>query len=140
MCPHRFHPFAFRGIHRMLALLFALGFASRAIAYEDRDGNRIDDRIDAVHTLGWSAAFVNGDPGQHMRIGVENAANVVYAIYVRYDHRPSMQDQVALSLTGVSMVWPFVNITYIESRATFAQIDLIRLLPGVTAVEAVPVD
>src|SRR5205814_3017511 len=49
-------------------------------------------------------------------------------------------DQAALAGTGVSMVWPFVNIHDIESRATWAQIQLIRVLPGVTAVEAVPVD
>ena len=131
---------ALHGIEWMLSLVLFLCLASTALAYEDRDGNRVDDRIDAVHTLGWNAAFVNGDPSQRMRIGVENPAAVVFAIYVGYDHPPTAQDQLALSATGVAMVWPFVNISYIESRATYAQIGLIRVLPGVTAVEAVPVD
>src|SRR5262249_10196487 len=122
----------------LLAVLLCL--SSTALAYEDRDGNRIDDRIDAVHAQGWNAAFVNGDPSQRMRIGVENPTNQVFATCVAHPHRPPTADQLALSAMGVTMVWPFVNISYIESRATFDQISLIRELPGVTAVEAVPVD
>jgi serine protease AprX len=37
------------------------------------------------------------------------------------------------------MAWPFQSIDYIESRATYAQVQLITTLPGVTHVEAVPV-
>ena len=81
----------------MLSLALVVCIASSALAYEDRDGNRLDDRIDAVHTFGWNAAFVNGDPGQRMRIGVENPAEVVYAIYVRYDHAPTTLDQTELA-------------------------------------------
>lgn len=130
-------------LHRiewMLSLVLVIGLASSALAYEDRDGNRVDDRIDDVHTLGWNAAFVNGDVQQRMRIGVENPADVVFAIYVSYDHKPTTLDETSLAATGVSMVWPFMNIDYIESRATYAQVQAIRLLPGVTGVEAVPVD
>src|SRR5262249_24523921 len=133
-----------RGIEWMLNLALALaglaGLAAPALAYVDRDGNRIDDRIDAVHTQGWNAAFENGDPAKRMAIGVENPANVVFAIYVGYDHKPTALDQTALTATGVTMAWPFMNIAYVESRATYAQIETIRALPGVTRVEAVPVD
>ena len=128
------------GIEWMLSLVLVSCLASSALAYQDLDHNRIDDRIDAVHTLGWNAAFVNGDPTQRMSIGVESPAEIVFAVYVRYDHAPTAADRTALAGTGVSMVWPFVNIHDIESRATWTQIQLILLLPGVTAVEAVPVD
>jgi len=122
------------------ALALLAGLVPAAFAYEDRDGNKIDDRIDAVHALGWNAAFVNGDPAQRMRIGVENPAAPVFAIYVRYDHRPTPQDELAIRATGATMAWPFVNIPYVESRATWPQVAVIAALPGVTAVEAVPVD
>src|ERR1044072_8494001 len=127
-------------IEWMLSLVLVSCLASSALAYQDLDHNRIDDRIDAVHALGWNAAFVNGDPTQRMSIGVESPAEIVFAVYVRYDHAPTAADRTALAGTVVSMVWPFVNIHDIESRATWTQIQLILLLPGVTAVEAVPVD
>ena len=138
---------AARSLHGVVpSLVLGIGLAglsalaSPAYAYVDLNGNAIDDRIDAVHAQGWNAAFVNGDPAQRMRIGVENPANVLFAVYVAYDHPPTAVDRAALAATGVTMVWPFVNIPTIESRATYAQIDVIRALPGVTRVEAVPVD
>ena len=111
-----------------------------AEAFVDRNLDKIDDRIEDVHVYGWNAAFVDGDPTARMRIGVENPALPVFAIYVGYDHRPAALDEATLSATGVSMVWPFQNIDYIESRATWAQIEAISGLPGVTRVEAVPVE
>ena len=42
-----------------------------------------------------------------MAIGVANPASILYAVYVRYDHRPGGAEQFALSGTGVTMVWPF---------------------------------
>src|SRR5262249_29549752 len=98
------------------------------------------DRIDAVHAQGWSAAFVNHEPTQRMLIGVQNPTNVLYAIYVTYDHKPTAADQATLARMGVTMVWPFVNIPTIESQATFDQISNIREVFGVVRVEAVPVD
>ncbi|HET9326393.1 MAG TPA: S8 family serine peptidase [Candidatus Eisenbacteria bacterium] len=124
----------------LLAALIAGPLATSALAWEDLDGNEIDDRIDRVHREGWNAAFVNDDPSRRMRIGVENAANVVFAIYVMYDHHPTAADQAVLLGTGVTMAWPFLSIDYIESRATYAQILLIAALPGVQRVEAVPVE
>lgn len=123
-----------------LASLALAWSAPPASAYVDVNANKIDDRIDAVAASGWNFAFVNQDPARRMRIGVENPGNVLYAIYVGYDHHPNAADESALSATGVSMVWPFRNIPYIESRATLLQIQVITALPGVTRVEAVPVD
>lgn len=118
----------------------ALLLATSAFAYVDQNANKIDDRIEDVHTNGWNAAFVNQDPSQRMRIGVESAAAIVYAIYVGYDHKPTVADETALATTGVSMVWPFLYIDYIESRATWEQVQAITALPGVDRVEAIPVE
>jgi subtilisin family serine protease len=129
-----------RALLALAGVLFLSGLATDARAYVDQNANRIDDRIEAVNANGWAAAFVNGDPSDRMRIGVENPGDVVYAVYVGYDHAPTVADKALLSGTGVSMVWPFENIDYIESRARWPQIVAIAALPGVTAVEAVPVD
>lgn len=123
-----------------LASLALAWSAPPVFAYMDANANKIDDRIDAVAANGWNHAFVNQDPTRRMRIGVENPGNVIYAIYVGYDHPPTSMDETLLAATGVTMVWPFRNIPYIESRATLAQIQAITALPGVTRVEAVPVD
>ena len=124
----------------LAALLLAPLAATTAVAYVDQDLNRIDDRIESVHANGWNAAFVNNDPTQRMRIGVSSPAAIVYAIYVGYDHRPTAADQALLAGTGVAMVWPFESVDVIESRATWVQVQAIAALPGVTRVEAVPVD
>lgn len=123
-----------------LAACALLGSAPAALAYVDLNANRIDDRIERVQAIGWNAAFVNDDPGQRMAIGVENPAGVIYAIYIGYDHKPIELDRTLLLSTGVSMAWPFSFINYIESRASFAQVTAISVLPGVTRVEAIPVE
>ncbi len=124
----------------LAAIVLGLFSATGAFAYEDQNLNKIDDRIESVHANGWNAAFVDNDPSRRMRIGVENPAVVVYAIYVGYDHKPNADDGLALAATGVTMVWPFQFIDYIESRATYPQIEQIVALPGVTRVEAIPVE
>ena len=126
-----------------LALLLPLSLAvlpSRALAWVDQDQNRIDDRIDAVHAQGYDAAFVDHDASKHMVIGVEAAAEPVFAIYVAYDRRPTSADEAILLGAGATMAWPFQNIDYIESHATYPQILSIVGLPGVTHVEAIPVE
>lgn len=124
----------------LAAALFALAAGGSAQAYVDQNFNRIDDRIEQVHANGWNAAFVGNDPTKRMVIGVENPAGIVYAVYVGYDHKPTALDQAGLAAIGLSMVWPFQFVNYIESRATHAQILAIAALPGVTRVEAIPVD
>ncbi len=133
---------------RLASPLFALALAAAALlgpaptahAYVDVNANKIDDRIERVQAVGWNAAFVHDDPTQRMAIGVENPAGVIFAIYVGYDHKPTALDATALQATGVTMAWPFQYIDYIESRATFAQVVAIAALPGVTRVEAIPVE
>ncbi|MEP7027330.1 MAG: S8 family serine peptidase [Candidatus Eisenbacteria bacterium] len=126
-----------------LPLVLAIGLmacATSAHAYVDLNANRIDDRIERVHVVGWNAAFENDDPTQRMSIGVENAAEIRYAVYVMYDHKPVEFDRTTLLATGVSMAWPFTYIPYIETHASWAQVALISNLPGVTRVEAIPVE
>jgi subtilisin family serine protease len=125
---------------RIALTLLGLTLGRTADAYVDLNLNRIDDRIEHVHDNGWNAAFVDDDPAKRMVIGVESPAAIVYAIYVGYDHKPNAADQLTLAGTGVPMMWPFVYVDYIESRATWAQVQLITALPGVSRVEAVPVE
>lgn len=124
----------------VLVLGVLVGPAPGADAYVDANANRIDDRIERVNVVGWNAAFLDDDPSRRMVIGVENPAGIVYAVYVRYDHKPTLADRSLLLGTGVTMAWPFQFIDYIESRATWAQVALIASLPGVTRVEAIPVE
>ena len=124
----------------LVCAVLGAGAIRPAAAYVDRNANKIDDVIETVNRDGWAAAFEHNDPAQRMSIGVQNPANIVYAIYVRYDHKPTALDQTLLGGTGVSMVWPFLYIPYIQSEATFAQVLAITALAGVDRVEAVPVE
>jgi subtilisin family serine protease len=117
-----------------------VAIASSAHAYVDLNANRIDDRIERVHAVGWNAAFENDDPTKRMAIGVENPAAILFAVYVRYDHKPTELDRTAMLATGATMAWPFTYVPYIETRATFAQAQVLASLPGVTRVEAIPVE
>lgn len=81
------HSFSATRCLGFLAIALALGFAQPARAWVDQNGDKTDDRIEAVHAGGWNAAFVDGDPTKRMRIGVENPAAIVHAVYVGYDHR-----------------------------------------------------
>src|SRR5262245_16176826 len=101
----------------LLVAALGAGLCRTAHAYRDTNANRIDDVIENVNQNGWAAAFEHNDPSQRMAIGVENPANIVYAVYVKYDHKPTALDQTLLHGTGVSMVWPFLYVNYIESRA-----------------------
>lgn len=134
------HPVPRLGAAAIVAAVLALAAPRTAHAFVDQNANRLDDRIEAVHAQGWNAAFVDQDPAKRMRIGVENPANIVYAIYVGYDHYPNAADKALLAGTGVAMVWPFLHIDFIESRATWLQIQAILALPSVKMVEAIAVE
>jgi hypothetical protein len=125
-----------------LAASLALGvFApASALAYVDANANKIDDIIEQVNAGGWNIAFENADPvNGRMRIGVSNPLNILYAVYLGYDHHPTAVDEAAVLAAGGTMAWPFVNIDFIETHATFPQIQLMANLPGVTMVEAIEV-
>src|ERR1044072_4384206 len=74
----------------MLAGLLMLAAAAPARAWlYDQNHNRIDDRIEAVHTQGLAAAYENGDVTKRMLIGVAAGPPVTFRVYVGYDHHPT---------------------------------------------------
>lgn len=123
----------------MLTVSALVAGTTTADAWTDANANRIDDVIESVNAGGFPAAFEDGDVTKRLLIGVENLLPLRYAIYVGYDHRPTLLDQSALLAQGVTMAWPFASIDVIESRATFSQVQAIAGLAGVTRVEAIRV-
>ena len=65
-------------------------------------------------------------------------ANLVYGIYVVYDHAPTAADLDALTSKGVVVQHRLTALPAVRTRATADQINSIRELPGVTRVEVVP--
>ena len=120
-----------------LALLSVATTPARAWI-DDRNSNKIDDRIERVHALGWNAAFEHDDPAQRMVIGVLSSAPVVFAVYVGYDHAPTAADAAQLATLGLTSIKPYRYIPYVRTAATFGQIAQIAGQPGVTRVEAIP--
>lgn len=124
----------------LLTMLAASSVPGPAVAYQDTNGNRLDDIIESIRSGGWVKAFENDDPAHgRMLVGVENPAAITYALYVGYNHHPTVIDETMLRTTGVTMAWSFENVDVTETRATWAQAQSILALPGVTRVEAVPV-
>ena len=86
----------------MLAGLLMLAAAAPARAWlYDQNHNRIDDRIEAVHTQGLAAAYENGDVTKRMLIGVAAGPPVTFRVYVGYDHHPTNVDTQALDRKSV---------------------------------------
>lgn len=126
---------------RLAAIVLALAVLAPAGAQawiHDTNENKIDDRIEAVHTEGLAAAFEDGDVTERMTIGVFEGQPSSFAVYVGYDHHPTEADASVLQLQSLVPVKPYLYIDYIRAQATFAQIQLIAGIPGVTRVEAVP--
>jgi subtilisin family serine protease len=123
-----------------LAIAFAFGLlgAEPAAAYDDQNANKIDDAIDHVNTVGWTAAFEDGNPTKRLTIGVFNESPLRYAVYVGYDHRPTPADESALAAIGITTLKRYLYIDYIRSAGTYAQLQQMAQLPGVTRIEAIP--
>jgi subtilisin family serine protease len=125
-------------------LLTAILVASATHAYAgpfiwDEDTNRIDDRIESVNLLGYRFAFENADSLQRQRIVVtESSGQVLYSIYVVYDHTPTSADLSALALAGLPARHRFESVPAIRSVGTFGQIKAVSALPGIERIEAVP--
>src|SRR5262245_4915351 len=131
--------------HTALALMLAIGALAalpvRAAApfIWDQDGNGIDDRIELVHAQGYSASFELGDTTLRQRILVVRAVpELLYSVYVRWDHTPTASDVTALALLGMPVLARIEAVPASRSVATFAQVDSARRLHGVDRVEAVP--
>jgi hypothetical protein len=78
-------------------LLLGIPLAAQAAPFLwDEDGDRVDDRIETVHLLGYSFAFEQQDTLARMRIGVTRvAADLAYSLYVVYDHADEQRSDSA---------------------------------------------
>ena len=129
-----------------LALIFALTavtlfptIASAAWIW-DKDADRIDDRIEAVHQNGIAAAFEKNDPTKRLIVAVDDEAGVLrYGVYVGYHQQPTSADLAALAASGVStaVFHPFKTIPYVQMALTYAEIEKVAALPGVDRIETV---
>src|SRR5262252_8859359 len=106
-----------------LAVTFALAAAPARAAQPfiwDQDTNGIDDRIESVHLLGYSASFELGDTTLRQRILVTRlAADILYSVYVRWDHTPTASDVTALALLGMPVLARIEAVPASRSVATF---------------------
>lgn len=106
----------------------------------DDDQNRIDDRIETVHLLGYALSFENGDPELRQRFDVTTGpGGLVYGVFVVYEQPPTATDVMQLQAIGMPILHTFQNAPAIRSAATFVQVQLAAGLPNVERVEAVPV-
>src|SRR5947207_2930363 len=148
LAPRRSAPAA-RGVSRargpvVAALLLASVLVStRARAAQpfiwDQDTNGIDDRVESVHLLGYTASFELGDTTLRQRIQVlRSGPDLLYGVYVLWNHEPTTSDYTSLALLGMPVLTRIEAIPATRSLATFAQIAAAAALPGVQRVEAAP--
>lgn len=105
----------------------------------DEDGDGIDDRIGTVQALGFRYSFEDADSLLRQRFEVTRVgADLVYGVYVRYDHAPTTTDLLALTALGVIVQHRLIALPAVRVRATFVQILLVRQLAHVERIEAVP--
>src|SRR5262245_23652883 len=106
----------------------------------DDDDDKIDDRIESVHLLGYQFSFEQGDSTLRQRIDVSRLGlDLVYGVYVVYDHDPTNADLTALASLGMPVLHRLRAVPVVRSAATFVQVQLAaNSLPGVERVEAIP--
>src|SRR5437762_2379304 len=114
LAPRRSAPAA-RGVSRargpvVAALLLASVLVStRARAAQpfiwDQDTNGIDDRVESVHLLGYTASFELGDTTLRQRIQVlRSGPDLLYGVYVLWNHEPTTSDYTSLALLGMPVL------------------------------------
>lgn len=136
--PRRARGLVVAGCTLACALLAVSARAAQPFIW-DQDTNGIDDRVESVHLLGWSAAFELSDSTRRQRIEVERSGpELLFGVYVRWDHEPTTADYGALALLGMPVLARIEAIPASRSLATFAQVAAAAALPGVQRVEAVP--
>ena len=115
--------------------LFGASTALAATWIWDRNQDRIDDRITAVHIDGLAAAHVANDLARPERIFVwTDQPEVTFGVYVGFDHKPTDADVAALRATGATLLWRPQYIDYLRARATFEQVQALAGLSGVRRV------
>lgn len=122
-----------------LALVAGAGLSHAAPFVWDNDGDRLDDRIESVHLVGYAFSFEDADTLLRQRIDVTRAGvDLLFGVYVVYEQPPGDADRVALALLGMPVLHRFEAVSAYRSIATFAQADAAAELPGVERIEAVP--
>src|SRR5262249_6565982 len=89
----------------VLACLSALSARAAQPFIWDQDGNGIDDRVESVHAAGFSASFEFSDTTLRQRIDVvRSGPDLLYGVYVEWDHEPTQSDYNALTLLGMPVL------------------------------------
>ena len=125
----------------VLMVVIAPGGGARAAQpfVWDQDGNGIDDRVESVHALGFSASFEASDTTRKQRIQVmRSGPDLLFGVYVRWNRTPTATDLASLSLLGMPTLSRITAVPATRSLATFAQASAAAALPGVERVEAAP--
>jgi subtilisin family serine protease len=116
------------------------GLALAAPSVWDQDQDRIDDRAETVHLLGYPFSFELSDTTLRQRFVVTRSpGGLVYGVYVMYTSPPSASDLASLALLGMTVSDRFENWPAVRTQATFAQIQAAALLPNVERIETVPI-
>jgi Subtilase family len=122
-----------------LSMSLTAGPAASGPFIWDDDDDRIDDRVETVNLLGFQFSFEQGDSTLRQRVQVERLGlGLVYGVYVVYDHDPTVADLHALTALGMPVLHRLHSIAAVRSVATFVQVQLASMLPGVERIEAVP--
>ena len=127
-------------VFAVLALMTLAGVAAADPFIWDQDGDRIDDRLETVNLLGFSASFENGDSLARQRFEVtRTGGGLVYGMYVVYMAPPTTTDFAALAAIGLPVLHRIEAVPAVRSVGTFVQVAAAAALPGVERVEALPV-
>jgi len=125
-----------------LALVLASAWSARAWAAPsvwDQDQDKIDDRAETVHLLGYEFSFELSDTTLRQRFLVTRVpGGLLYGVYVLYDSPPTAADLASLTLLGMPLTYRFENWPAVRTSASFAQIQAAALLPHVERIEVVP--
>ena len=134
-----------KAIRRGLALcLFAAVLVAPAALSDpyiwDDDNDGIDDRIETVNLLGFQFSFEGVDTLARQRFQVtRGVANLVYGVYVVFDHDPTEDDLDSLAMFGMPTLHRFEGAPAVRSVTTFPQVELaLTFIQGIERFEAIP--
>jgi subtilisin family serine protease len=126
-------------VSALAAATLAPGMVSAAPFIWDQDDNKIDDRIESVHLLGYHLAFEGADSLLRKRFVVDpRVGGLVYGVFVDFVQPPTPSDLFALTAIGMPVLHRYEEIPTVRSTATFAQVEAAAAMPNVQRVEAIP--
>ena len=136
--------------HRAIALaaaalsVLALFAAPHANAWMwDTNNDKIDDRIAAVEAGGLNLAYDNANAATGRLVFAASRAlggDLRYGVYVGFDAAPTASQLAALRTAGASstVFHPYTHIDYVRMELSFAEIQNVAAIDGVTRVESIP--